>query len=206
MVSNREDRPQRPYERQEFFYGSAVDGHAGWLSFLSEHQRPLTLVGNTLLTGKAYLPKAGVKPGYIDQRGYAYTTLVNGDVERSGNALPAVDEGILRRYLALQAADTSRKTGDPVPAELTQSFADTVRLLKEHGVLEMSGVHLSGHVLVASDSLIVVDADTRLDNIVLTAPVIRFKGVSREGCRHSDATALLPRVVAVLHIRASLRL
>src|ERR1700722_83385 len=142
---------------RSFFTGALLPDTLDGCLFLAEHQRPLTLIGNTLLTGKAYLPKAGVKPGYIDQRGYAYTTLVNGDVERSGNALPAVDEGLIRRYLLLQARDTSRKTGDPVPAELTQSFADTVKLLKEHGVLEMSGVHLSGHVLVASDSLIVVD-------------------------------------------------
>jgi len=192
---------------RSFFTGALLPDTLDGCLFLSEHQRPLTLVGHTLLTGKAYLPKAGVKPGYIDQRGYAYTTLVNGDMERSGSALPVVDEELLRKYVALQARDTTRKTGDPVPVELMQSFSDTVRLLKEHGMLEMSGVRLSGHVLVASDSLIVVDADTRLDNIVLTAPVIRFKAgfagrVQAFGCdsvvAESGCRFVYPSILAVV--------
>ena len=162
-------------KQKNFFVGSLLPDSLDACLYLAEHQRPLSIVGNTLLTGDAYLPKSGVKPGYIEQRGYAYTTLVNGNIERSAGALPALDNGLLQHFGDLRPPDSAMKARDLIPTVMRQSFTDTVKVIQGHGVLELSGDSLSGHIHIVCDSLIVVDADAHLDNIVLTAPAIRFK-------------------------------
>jgi hypothetical protein len=165
----------RRMKQKGLFVGSLLPDTLDGCLYLAEHREVLSVVGNTLLTGNAYLPKAGVRPAYVNQRGYAYTTLVNGNIERSAGRLPAIDSQLLRHYIDLQAEDTAMKRSDPVPDTAMQSFGDTIQLIRAHGVAELSGTSLSGHILVVSDSLILVDGNARLDNIVLTAPVIRFR-------------------------------
>jgi hypothetical protein len=161
---------------KSFFVGSVLpDGLDGCL-YLAEHQRSLSLVGSTLLRGKAYLPKGGVKPGYIDQRGYDRTELVDGPTDKSQGSLPAIDAGSIRYYSQLSVRDSTKASADSlVPASLELSFRDSLRTIRGHGAMTLSGVRLSGHILVVSDSLIDIAADASLDNVVLAAPVIRFR-------------------------------
>jgi hypothetical protein len=160
--------------RKLFFFGGQLPPALDGCLYLAEHQRSLYLVGSTLLNGKAYLPKGGVKPGYIDQRGYDNATLVQGSVANS-DSLPMLDPALMQYYAGLPAKDTPIRTTDQVPTEMEQSFGDTVRMIRGHGPVVLTGVSLSGHIEIVSDSLIEVDADARLENVVLTAPVIRFK-------------------------------
>jgi len=161
--------------QKNFFFGSLLPANMDGCLYLAEHQRSLSIVGSTLLTGKAYLPKGGIKPGYIDQRGYDHTTLVNGDIERSGESLPTLNTGVIQYYAGLPAQDTAHGAGDMLPAVLETSFHDSLRTIWGRGALTLSGSSLKGHILIVSDSLIDVNGDAHLENVLLSAPVIRFR-------------------------------
>lgn len=159
--------------RKDFFFGSLLPASMDGCLYLAEHQRSLSLVGSTRLTGKAYLPKGGIKPGYIDQRGYDHTDLVDGSTEKSGDSLPALNTSSIEYYSKLPVMDTLK--GDVVPLKLERSFSDSVQTIWARGAVELSGVELDGHILIVSDSLIEVDAACRLENVLLSAPVVRFR-------------------------------
>jgi hypothetical protein len=161
---------------KNFFFGSLLPAGLDGCLYLAEHQRSLSLVGSTLLKGKAYLPKGGIKPGYIDQRGYDRTDLVDGPTETSQASLPPVDTGLVKYYAQLSEKDPAKASADSlVPPSLDLSFRDSLRAIRGHGTVTLSGIRLNGHIIIVSDSLIDIAADTRLENLVLVAPVIRFR-------------------------------
>jgi hypothetical protein len=204
-VASVEVRDGARTRQKSFFFGSLLPASLDGCLYLAEHRRSLSVVGSTMLTGKAYLPKGGVKPGYIDQRGYDHTILVDGSIERSMDSLPALETGVLSYYAKLPGADTSGKTGDNIPAILEQSFHDSLRIIWHRGAMVLSGCNLHGHILLVSDSLIDVNADARLDNVLLAAPVIRIRSgfsgrlqaygldsvVAEDNCRFDYPSALV---------------
>ena len=174
-VASIEVRDGARSRQKNFFFGALLPASLDGCLYLAEHQRSLSLVGSTTLTGKAYLPKGGVKPGYIDQRGYDHTELVNGNTEKSMDSLPALNTASIQYYTQLPAMDTARGDGDGVPVVLERSFRDSLSTIWAKGAVVLSGVNLNGHILIVSDSLIEVNSDSRLENVVLSAPVIIFR-------------------------------
>lgn len=175
QVASIEVRDGNRSKVKSFFFGSLLPSGLDGCLYLAEHQRSLSIVGSTTLTGKAYLPKGGIKPGYIDQRGYDHTELVNGSIEKSGDSLPLLNTGLIQYFAQLPASDTSRRVGMAVPGNLESSFRDSLQTIWGHGAVVLSGNNLNGHILIVSDSLIDVNADARLENVLLSAPVIRFR-------------------------------
>lgn len=164
----------RSRHRNLFFGPLPADSLDGCL-YLAEHQRSLSLVGNTRLTGKAYLPKGGIKPGYINQRGYDHSDLVNGPIWQSTNTLPDVDIDRVRYYGDWLRRDSLAEQGQELPDTIEHSFTDAVQTIHRKGPITLSGVKYAGHIIIGSDSLIEVDSDVVLNGVLLIAPVVRFR-------------------------------
>ncbi|WP_428231962.1 hypothetical protein [Flavobacterium sp.] len=63
--------------------------------FLQETHNALTVVGNTKITGMAYLPKQGVNSGYIAGNSYYGSQLIYGRIEKSTEELPKLGKTFL---------------------------------------------------------------------------------------------------------------
>ncbi|HXB10134.1 MAG TPA: hypothetical protein VNW04_23585 [Puia sp.] len=170
-----------------FFFGQAADTPLDGCLWLAEHQTPLSLVGYARLKGDAHIPKGGLRPAYIDQRGFAFPQLIIGNTNNSGDSLPPIDPRLLALLSPLAAYPPSAKVSSSpidaspspverslVPDSLERSFADTAITVHRKDPILLSSCNLNGHIIIASDSMIRVSPGAVLENVILSAPVIRL--------------------------------
>ncbi|WP_412560652.1 hypothetical protein [Winogradskyella sp. MIT101101] len=69
--------------------------------YVQDNNKPLVLVGNTKIEGVAYLPKQGVKPGYISGQSYYGSRLIFGSI-RSSSALPKLSSETISQIKSLE--------------------------------------------------------------------------------------------------------
>src|SRR5690606_34855171 len=65
--------------------------------YLNDNQRPMVIVGNSMIIGDALLPQRGIKMGNIHGYGYTRPQLVYGRTKQSNTALPRLNEGTQRQ-------------------------------------------------------------------------------------------------------------
>jgi len=158
-----------------FFLGRQAPPGMRLCLYLAEHQTPLSMVGEARLAGNASLPKGGIRPAFIDGRGYAYTDFLKGQETHSNDTLPLIDERLLQSVAELSDLPGSGNSQQqPIPDTINRSFADTAFVLVSKGPVQLGANCLKGHILIRSDSSIVVSRDTRLENVILVAPVIKI--------------------------------
>jgi hypothetical protein len=164
------------FERKRtFFYGSVLPECMNCCIYLANHRRPLSIVGNTKLSGNAYLSEAGVRPAYINQRGYDFTQLIDGKIKKSEENL----QGLMAQvYSYILSLFTPGEEDDSdllaTPDSVSQSFEDATLFIKMNGAVYLKNKIMSGHIIIRSDSSIQVATNNRLENVILIAPVIRF--------------------------------
>jgi len=183
-----------------FLSGPVTDTPLDACLYLAQHDIPLYVSGTTLLTGDAYLPRAGIQSSYVDQQGFASDKPLSGATKTSHN-LPAVDQSLITY---LRRLDSTGITAFP-PDSLDQSFLDTAAIFHTRSPLILSSGSLRGHILIISDSSISVAATARLENVLLLAPSVTlesgFSGaiqviatdslVLRNGCRLAYPSCLV---------------
>lgn len=163
--------------KRAFLIGSACDSDQAVL-YLSDEDRPLSLSGATRITGEAVLPKSGVKQSYVEGKPYTGEKLIYGPTRDSGRTLEELDndqlEAIRSKLVDLPAALASWKGGD-----LIHSYFDSTRVyrLPKDGTIKG---HLSGNIILYSDTTVVISSSCRLNGVQIYAPFIRvedgFKG------------------------------
>ncbi len=164
---------------KNFLYGGSLPSFMDACIYMADHKRPLSLVGSVILQGNAYLSKAGIKPSYIDQRGFSGSRLLQGDIKPSNDELPpfcTVRFDYLQQLLnkCTHPAVEDRAFFE-IPDSLDRSFGDSAAFISYNGLVDLSGITLSGHITILSDTCIEVDASSNLNNVLLVAPIIRIK-------------------------------
>jgi hypothetical protein len=158
-----------------FLYGASTYPFADATLYLSDQNRPLSLVGDTYIQGKAYLPKSGIRSGFFQQKGFSRKRLIEGETDSSKKQLPDVTatyKDHFKQYA--QLINTSAKT-TALTEDAQQSFTKNVQLYKTGSWGILNNRSLSGKIMVVSDSVIEIDNTSRLNNIILIAPFIHFK-------------------------------
>lgn len=154
-----------------FLIGAALTDSLKVL-YLADEDRPMSITGKSLIRGTAYIPKSGIKAAYVESSGYADKTLIYGASKDSERHLPKPDQDMMKRITDLMASVPDREEG--LPDSLVNSFFNPARRIhagkKE---LLLSGFRAKGNVILSSDSVIVVDADSRLDQVILIAPYVK---------------------------------
>lgn len=147
--------------------------------YLTDEDRPMSITGESMIKGTAYLPKSGIKAGYVESYGYKDKTLVYGNIKSSGRSLPKSDMELIERIRRLQEleADSSTKLPDSIRNSFDNKL-NSLHFIKK--IVLPSDFLAEGNVIISSDSLIVVSEGSVLDKVILMAPVIRienkFKG------------------------------
>jgi len=153
--------------------------------YLEDNDKPLIITGDTYIEGKAYLPKAGIKKGSMKGVGYTGNTLINGTIEISEQALPAVSKQKIK-YLLNQFDQFGNQA---IEDALQQSFHQETLLIKEE-VLILEDQILKGNIILASDSLVYIGKNVVLEDVLIFAPYILIEDGFR-GNVQAFATRLL---------------
>ena len=160
-----------------FFYGQTMNQELSSSLYLTEHQTSLSISGHAKLAGDAFLPKGGLKPVFIDQRGFLYNELIKGEIKTSYDNLPEIKTGICQNLNGLLKKNIITSNGNvnrDIPDSINQSFCDSVLIIYQKSNLTLSNCKLRGHVMILSDSAIIVHNDCFLENVILAAPSIQF--------------------------------
>ena len=121
--------------------------------YLPDANKALFMVGDAKIVGTAYLPKRGIKQGYISSNSYRTSTLLEGVTHHSNSILPA-----LRSFpLAYELANTKKVYMEELADTLAiyNTFRDPT-LVIETNSNELSGKNYSGNIaLKAKDSIFI---------------------------------------------------
>ena len=165
--------------KTEFTYGTELPSYMNGCLYLTDKQRPLALVGDVKLTGDVYIPKAGLRSAFIDQRGFSYKDLVKGKIIHSEDELPLLDSQMLERvknYLSLiEKPDFTSKSIKNLPDSQINPFTDTLIYYFDEREINLANKKLKGQIIIISNKELNIDSTSDLTDVILIAPTINFK-------------------------------
>lgn len=163
---------------RQFLYGISLTDTLNACLFLVDHQRPLQVSGTTRLVGNAYLPKGGVKVADIDGKEYEGKEPVQGEVLKSDTTFPIVNEYLVRliqgNLKMIQSKAFQKEHTNTVPDTVYNSFKNETQyfFINENNPLLFQKI--KGKVLLFSDSIIVINAGLKLEDVIIMAPEINI--------------------------------
>lgn len=167
--------------------------------YLADEDRPLSVSGTTQLTGNGQLPKSGLKQAYVDGKPYAGKALINGSITDSSRDLPPLDEALLQGFMkylkSWEAKETDFKAsvkGQAFNVRDTAGnsfFNEAFVYQLDAAQMELGSRKLTGKIILVSDTILHIAADTGLDQVQIYAPAIivapGFKGACQLFARDS---------------------
>jgi len=168
-----------------FTFANAIDSSKWAAIYLIDEDRPFSLSGKTLVRGNAYIPKAGVKEAYIDNKAYeGDKRLISGSKHVSGRVLPQLD---VKRLNQLEQYQTQDIPGDSTVLKndsVKQSFLQPTRFASfKKEVHTLRNIKLSGNMVLFSDTTIIIDSTAVLNNIMIFAKAISVKSGFHGNCQ-----------------------
>lgn len=144
--------------------------------YLKENNNALVLVGDTKIQGEAFLPKNGVKRGYISGYSYYGNQLIYGKTSLSNFKLPQIKN---RNYLVTLSKGVYNEENTTFMdlnegAKIVNSFKETTKIYKQKRVVFLRNIDLTGNIIIQSDTLIRMDHTAKLKDVLLVAPRIEI--------------------------------
>ncbi|WP_460687934.1 hypothetical protein [Niabella aquatica] len=158
-----------------FMYGASRHHYESATLYLTDHDRPLSLTGDTYIEGNVFLPKSGVRSGFFDQKGFSGKKLIEGNTDTSQKKLPVLAAALTNQLRRLAQFITETEKGVSLSQDITQSFFSDAQYIRANKWGKLSNKSLAGRIIVISDSIIEVDESSRLKDVLLIAPFIHFK-------------------------------
>lgn len=162
---------------------SAVTYTDGTAVYLADEDRPLSVSGETRITGDGELPKSGLKKAYVDGKPYSGKELIRGKIKDSARELPPVDEKRIEELLSyFIITDNGLRYNDK--DSIVNSFFNDRKLYKlkiDHE--QLSGQKIKGKVVLVSDTTLTLSADLILEDALVFAPGIIVKEGFKGSCQ-----------------------
>lgn len=141
--------------------------------YLQDDGRSLAVAGSTTITGKAYLPKAGIQSAYVGRIGYQNKELMNGKELRSEKEFPEISLQEVINGLKQHRGNLIDELTDT-----TQSFFNEPSIFEGFELTVFDSI--SGNIVLKSDRKLVFSAESSITDVIAYAPVIiieeDFKG------------------------------
>jgi len=146
--------------------------------YIQDNSKPLVLVGNTKIEGVAYLPELGVKAGTISGQSYYGSQLIYG-TKRLSSTLPKVLNETTSQLKAIETQYLRTREEQFLNLEDQKTYANSffkpTQVVFSNSQLSLSAVNLTGNIIVQSKTKIVVEATSKLKDVILIAPKIEIK-------------------------------
>jgi len=149
---------------------------------LADHNKAVSLCGNTILKGLCYLPRAGIKKAMIDGKYFKGVMPSNNQIYHSSDSLPELLENFLScSYQAYEQQVLNEQLFDLVSLEdlqndsLFNSFFNKPKLIILNENNSLLYQKLTGNIIVFSFGNVTVTANSFLKDVLLIAPSIKFE-------------------------------
>ncbi|WP_298487861.1 hypothetical protein [uncultured Maribacter sp.] len=140
--------------------------------YLVDNDKPVQMVGKAKIKGDAYLPKKGIKKGYITSQSFSSFTFLEGNKLRSGNKLPIITGAF---SLPDTVGVTKRTLEEIKKGEIiNQSFTDRSLQITVSTPTITNKIILGNVVISAKDSLFITRSN-KLEDVVIMAPIVVFE-------------------------------
>lgn len=159
--------------------GSLINSEESPTLFLQESYNALTVVGNTIIRGIAYLPVQGVNSGYIAGHSYYGSQLIYGSIKKSTKELPQPKKQLL------ESIEYDLKKYKPVTqddyialeksSKIINSFLLKTKAIYSEGPIILENKTITGNIIIKSETLIKIKKTSILKDIILIAPVIEIE-------------------------------
>nr|WP_298924950.1 polymer-forming cytoskeletal protein [uncultured Allomuricauda sp.] len=146
--------------------------------YLKDNNRPMIIAGKSKITGNAYLPKQGIRPGTIGGRFHQFASPVYGNLKNSSATLPALNPKLKNYLKSLLLKETDGFGQNTVRFSRNLKHTNSFESPTQHiygDVLRLSGVDLRGNIIVKATQQIIISADCIIKDIVLVAPKITIE-------------------------------
>ena len=149
--------------------------------YLADEDRPLSLSGDTRITGDGELPKSGLKQSYVDGKSYTGKELIKGRIKTSTRELPALDE---KRITELLKPFTTVSKANLNKDSMINSFFNPLMVYKmKASQLDISAIKLKGKIILVSDTTLTLGDDLVLEDALVYAPAILVKDGFKGSCQ-----------------------
>ncbi|NAY93523.1 hypothetical protein GTQ34_16570, partial [Muricauda sp. JGD-17] len=151
--------------------------------YLQDNNRPLVIAGKSKITGKAFLPTQGIRPGGIGGEFYRFKTPIFGGMQQSSSKLPTINHELRTNLKTLlkQSLTGMEKSHMAYRDELklANSFASPIKFIYGD-LLRISGANLAGNIVLKANGTIIIEANSIIKDVLFVAPKIiienGFKG------------------------------
>lgn len=154
--------------------GSLTDTPFRTALYMEETNKPLVLVGNTEITGAAYLSKMGVKSGNMGGKSFYGQQLIDGP-KNTSSGWPALDKSLVE-HLNVLLDSVNYLQSDFIELDsknrFRNSFGNPQKVFFTQQALHLSNKEFIGHIIIKSGKKIVVEPSTKLVDVILIAPEI----------------------------------
>ncbi|HET8885628.1 MAG TPA: hypothetical protein VFM70_04655 [Salinimicrobium sp.] len=146
--------------------------------FVEDNNKPLVLVGETLIKGNVVLPRQGVRPGNISGNSYYNDRLIYGSVATSG-AMPQIPDQLLSgiKTMGTKVDGINQKQFLDISKvkQFKNSFLEPLNVVFSKEDIILEHIKMTGHILIQSENKITVSATAKLQDVVLIAPEIEIQ-------------------------------
>ncbi|NVM62219.1 hypothetical protein FHW88_000495 [Mucilaginibacter sp. SG538B] len=168
-----------------FSLANQIDSAKWGVLYLIDEDRPVSVSGNTVIRGNAFIPKSGIRTAYVDNQAYTGDQhIVNGKTFDSERKLPPLSMarlGQLQKQLSVSPAMNNLPVGVD---SIARSFLEpTVSYSFGKTAKTISHVNLKGNIILYSDTTLVIDSTARLNNVLVFARGIVVKSGFRGNCQ-----------------------
>ncbi|QEC79322.1 hypothetical protein [Mucilaginibacter ginsenosidivorax] len=163
----------------------AIDSSKWAAIYLIDEDRSVSVSGKTAIRGNAYLPKAGVKAAYVDNKAYeGDKRLVVGNIHDSQRSLPPLND-IRLNGLAKQFNNPGGTVNKNWHVDtLANSFRSPVNIVNlGNGPNTLKNTKLSGNIILYADTLLTIDSTATLNNVLVFAKAIVIKSGFHGSCQ-----------------------
>jgi len=137
----------------------------------------LILVGNTHIDGDVSVSSQGLQRGNIGGVSFYSPQLLKGEILSSLKTLPDLHPQLLDHLKVLLKVDKYSFSAEniyTVGKQITHTFNSETRFLSHSEAIDLSGLKLTGNLVIYSPIRIIVGADTQLTDVILVAPEVTF--------------------------------
>lgn len=172
LVINAETKNRHQYLSQSGIYGTCMTPDTALM--ISDNSRPVGMSGVVNMRAHCYLPKAGIKPAYIEGMSYQPNAANTGFIRSSPINIPLIQEKKIQDILNQQNSSAWQDSlVYALPDRLNNSF-NKKTLLLEVGSQRLSNKHWQNNIKLASSGSIEIDSSCHLENVLIVAAKVKF--------------------------------
>lgn len=168
-----------------FTIARTVDSAKWCALYLADEDRPLGVTGKTLIEGDAWLPAADVKSTYVDGKQYeGPKNIISGKTSRSKAILPELDKQKIQQIRDQFGRLNTPYNGTEINGIMTVPYDQNEKRINiSKRLLTLTKGNIGGHVVICSDSTVIIDSTMQLHNVLIFAKTIEVKNGFKGSCQ-----------------------